>query len=53
MNSVYKECTELKQKYDACYSVWFTDRFLKGDTKEDTCAPLFALYQQCLKVVDY
>lgn len=53
MNSLYKECTELKQKYDACYTVWFTDKFLKGDTNEDMCAPLFNSYQQCLKVAYY
>ncbi|XP_065215889.1 TP53-regulated inhibitor of apoptosis 1-like isoform X3 [Planococcus citri] len=49
MNSMHKECNELKQKYDACYTVWFTDRFLKGDTNEEMCAPLYKLYQQCLK----
>lgn len=50
MNSIQKECTELKRKYDACYTVWFTDRFLKGETKDEMCTPLFDLYQQCLKV---
>lgn len=52
MNSIHKECSELKRKYDACYTVWFTDRFLNGDSNDDACAPLFASYQQCLKV-DY
>lgn len=51
MNSFQKECTELKQKYDDCYSVWFTEKFLKGDTNEEMCAPLFKVYQQCLKVL--
>ncbi len=51
MNSIQNECTELKHKYDACYTVWFTDRFLKGDTNDEMCAPFFAMYQQCLKVL--
>lgn len=48
---MYKQCTELKQTYDACYTTWFTEKFLNGETDEGMCAPLFKLYQNCLKVL--
>ncbi|XP_022188016.1 TP53-regulated inhibitor of apoptosis 1-like [Nilaparvata lugens] len=49
MNSVGLQCTDLKQQYDACFQTWFTERFLKGDMNDEICAPLFRVYQQCLK----
>ncbi|RZF34495.1 hypothetical protein LSTR_LSTR011737 [Laodelphax striatellus] len=49
MNSVGNQCTDLKQQYDACFQTWFTERFLKGDMNDEICAPLFRVYQQCLK----
>jgi len=48
MNSVGSECTELKQQYDACFNTWFAEKFLKGNT-HDVCAPLFKVYQECVK----
>uniref|UniRef100_A0A2R5LGE6 Putative tp53-regulated inhibitor of apoptosis n=1 Tax=Ornithodoros turicata TaxID=34597 RepID=A0A2R5LGE6_9ACAR len=48
MNSVGSECTELKKAYDACFNVWFSDHFLRG-RKEDRCAPLLKVYQDCVK----
>ena len=50
MQSVGKECNELKQKYDSCFQVWFSQKFLKGDSSEDMCKPLFIVYQDCVRV---
>jgi TRIAP1/MDM35 family protein len=49
MNSISAECQELKEKYDDCFNKWFSEKFLKGYTKDD-CAPLFEVYQNCVKV---
>ena len=48
MNSIDKKCQEAKEKYDACFNSWFSDRYLKGHT-QDECEPLFRIYQKCVK----
>ena len=48
MNSISKDCQELKEKYDACFNDWFRDRFLKG-LSGDPCSELFTSYQACVK----
>lgn len=53
MNSIGENCNELKKQYDACFNSWFTDKFLKGSTNDAACAPLFKIYQQCVKVSLY
>ena len=45
MNSIGPECSELKAKYDSCFNVWFSEKFLKGKDDEDMCKPLFILYR--------
>jgi len=50
MNSLGRECNELKGKYDACFNVWFSEKFLKGDTNDDMCKPLFIVYRDCVRV---
>ena len=50
MNSIGKECNELKIKYDECFQVWFSEKFLKGDTSEDMCKALFIVYKDCVRV---
>lgn len=50
MNSIGKDCNELKAKYDECFHVWFSEKFLKGDTKEDMCQPIFSVYKNCVRV---
>lgn len=50
MNSVGKECQDLKQEYDECFNKWFADSFLKGK-KDDPCSELFKAYQACVKVI--
>lgn len=49
MDSIGPECTELKQKYEACFNKWYSEKFLKGD-KNDECEPLFRQYKACLDV---
>lgn len=48
MNSISKKCQEAKEKYDACFNTWFSEKYLKGQTKDD-CAELFKEYQKCVK----
>lgn len=48
MNSISKKCQEAKEKYDACFNSWFSEKYLKGNTK-DECAELFKIYQACVK----
>ncbi len=53
MNSLDPECNELKQKYDACFNVWFSEKFLKGsaDASDDSmCKPIFLVYRECVRV---
>jgi len=49
MNSIGPECCELKAKYDSCFNVWFSEKFLKGHDDEDMCKPLFVLYRDCVR----
>ena len=49
MNSIGPECNELKAKYDSCFNVWFSEKFLKGDTSDDMCKPLFVVYRDCVR----
>lgn len=50
MNSIGEDCNKLKRDYDACFNTWFADKFLNGETNDSMCAPLFKVYQQCVKV---
>ncbi|KAH8233573.1 TP53-regulated inhibitor of apoptosis 1-like [Drosophila bipectinata] len=49
MNSIGEDCNELKKQYDACFNSWFSERFLKGQTDDSSCAPIFRVYQECVK----
>ncbi|XP_063972182.1 TP53-regulated inhibitor of apoptosis 1-like [Diachasmimorpha longicaudata] len=49
MNSLGGACNDIKRDYDTCFQTWFTENFLKGDTNDSMCAPLFKVYQQCVK----
>lgn len=53
MNSIGENCNELKNQYDACFNSWFAEKFLKGSTNDSACAPLFKIYQQCVKVTGF
>lgn len=50
MSSISPACQTLKDEYDACFNSWFSEHFLKGDTKTDMCTNLFKQYQACIKV---
>jgi hypothetical protein len=50
MESLGPECTKLKQKYEACFYKWYSEKYLTGKSKEDECAPLFKEYRDCLEV---
>ena len=50
MNSIGKECNELKAKYDECFQVWFSEKFLKGDHDDSMCKPIFGVYRDCVRV---
>lgn len=49
MNSIGDDCMELKKQYDTCFNSWFSEKFLKGHTDDGQCAPLFKIYQNCVK----
>lgn len=49
MESIGKECVELKRKYDECFNVWFADKFLKGDHHSTMCDSIFSVYQNCVR----
>lgn len=49
MNSISEECTQLKREYDACFNVWFSDHFLKGNYNDSMCSTLLKTYQECVK----
>ncbi|KXZ75834.1 TP53-regulated inhibitor of apoptosis 1 [Tribolium castaneum] len=49
MDSIGEACNELKKDYDACFNTWFSEHFLKGHTNDSMCAPLFKVYQECVK----
>ncbi|KAI8326345.1 UPF0203-domain-containing protein [Martensiomyces pterosporus] len=50
MESIGKECTPLKQDYDACFNKWYSEKFINGEKTND-CAEVFKKYQDCLKKV--
>ena len=53
MNSLGPDCNELKQSYDECFNLWFSEKFLKGDanSKDDSmCRPIFMVYRECVRV---
>lgn len=50
MESIVPECTPLKKDYDKCFNQWFSERFLKGDSRVSAeCEKLFQEYQNCIK----
>lgn len=41
MNSIGEDCNDLKTKYDSCFNQWFSEKFLRGDSDDSACKPLF------------
>lgn len=56
IESLSKECTELRLKYDNCFNEWFKTVFLSNEnnnTNEKICDFEFTDYQKCLfKAID-
>lgn len=50
MNSIGPECNDLKKEYDACFNVWYSESFLKGEYKSDPCGELLKSYRSCVLV---
>ena len=50
MNSIGPECNDLKKEYDACFNVWYSESFLKGQYKADPCSELLKSYRSCVLV---
>ena len=48
MDSIGPLCTKLKQKYEACFYTWYTEKFLKGQATKNECVDLFEVYRACL-----
>lgn len=52
MDSIGKDCIELKKRYEACFNAWYSESFLKNKNGDiSACEPLFQEYQKCLKVM--
>jgi TRIAP1/MDM35 family protein len=51
MESIGKNCTELKKQYDDCFNKWYSEKFLKGDLSEQPCVELFQEYKACVFVI--
>ena len=49
MESIDPDCTKLKQKYEACFNTWYSEKYLKGETRDD-CVDLFKEYRACIEV---
>ena len=43
-------CKHLKEKYEDCFNIWFSEKFLKGDNNDSMCASLLKVYTDCVEV---
>ncbi|KAI3633230.1 hypothetical protein MIR68_008768 [Amoeboaphelidium protococcarum] len=57
MESMRKECTELKQNYEDCFNQWYADVFLQqtkdnrlqvDENNNEPCKELFDEYRACI-----
>ena len=49
MESIAPACSELKKKYEECFNLWFSEKFLRGEKDDSECRDLFEAYRDCLK----
>ncbi|AMD20854.1 HDR112Cp [Eremothecium sinecaudum] len=42
------ECTPLKEEYDKCFNHWYSEKFLKGQSRENECAEQWYTYMECV-----
>jgi hypothetical protein len=45
----YMLCSEEKERHDQCFHRWLHEKFLKGEAKQDDCAPIWTQYEECMK----
>ena len=50
MDSIKKECNELKSSYDKCFNQWYSKEYLKGGKFEDGYVPCEELLLEYNKV---
>ncbi|CEJ90309.1 Putative Mitochondrial distribution and morphology protein 35 [[Torrubiella] hemipterigena] len=49
--SLAPQCNEVKERYDTCFLKWYSEKYLRGQEKDNNeCAELFKDYQKCLTV---
>ncbi|KAK3871255.1 hypothetical protein Pcinc_023595 [Petrolisthes cinctipes] len=46
--NVSKDCQELKRLYDSCFNQWYSEKFLRGQTNDTSCDPIYKQYKQCV-----
>ncbi|KAJ5266849.1 hypothetical protein N7478_009657 [Penicillium angulare] len=46
--SIAPECNDIKEKYDTCFLKWYSEKYLRGNTKSNDCDELFVKYKSCL-----
>ncbi|KAJ5094392.1 hypothetical protein N7456_010253 [Penicillium angulare] len=46
--SIAPECNDIKEKYDTCFLKWYSEKYLRGNTKSNDCDELFGKYKSCL-----
>ncbi|XP_033219804.1 TP53-regulated inhibitor of apoptosis 1-like isoform X2 [Belonocnema kinseyi] len=42
-------CKELREKYEDCFNIWFSEKFLKGNNNDSMCASLLKVYTECVE----
>ncbi|XP_051168502.1 TP53-regulated inhibitor of apoptosis 1-like isoform X2 [Leptopilina boulardi] len=42
-------CKDLRETYEVCFNIWFSEKFLKGNHNESMCASLLKNYTDCVK----
>ncbi|KAF2862161.1 distribution and morphology protein 35 [Piedraia hortae CBS 480.64] len=47
-SSLAPECNDVKDRYDACFLKWYSEKYLKGAASADECEGLFNEYKTCL-----
>ncbi|XP_065215888.1 TP53-regulated inhibitor of apoptosis 1-like isoform X2 [Planococcus citri] len=48
-NYPMESCRQLKEQYEACFNVWFPEKFLKGDNNDSMCKELLKSYTDCVQ----
>ncbi|KAM0805737.1 distribution and morphology protein 35 [Usnea florida] len=47
-SSLAPECNQVKERYDACFLKWYSDKYLRGESTTDECQSLLRDYKTCL-----